>query len=202
MTPVDLCNLSSRAAPAVITLGNAGVSQLTKGKTMKFTSSARVIAAGAVGIMAAAVLTAAPASATAVGNSEGCTPGFWKNHTPWTSYEVEYSTGQTVSSMLGGYTFPASLSQFQGTTMLEALQGSGGPGVTGAAKILLRAGTAAYLNADVEILYPYRRDTTGFGGVASLKSLITSALNSQDRATMLALAAQLDAANNLGCPLS
>ena len=90
--------------------------------------------------------------------------------------------------MLGGYTFPASLSQFQSTTMLQALQGGGGSGVTGAAKILLRAGTAAYLNADVEILYPYRRDTTGFGGVASLRSLITSALNSGDRATMLALA--------------
>jgi hypothetical protein len=166
------------------------------------TSSARVIAAGAVGIIAAAILTAAPASATTSGNSEGCTPGFWKNHTPWASYEVEYSTSTTVSSMLGGYTFPAALSQFQGTTMLQALQGGGGSGVTGATKILLRAGTAAYLNADVEILYPYRRDTTGFGGVASLKSLITSALDSQDRDTMLALAAQLDAANNLGCPLS
>jgi hypothetical protein len=167
-----------------------------------FTSSARVIAAGAVGIIAAAILTAAPASATTSGNSEGCTPGFWKNHTSWASYEVEYSTGETVASMLGGYQFPAALSQFQDVTMLEALQGGGGSGVTGAAKVLLRAGTAAYLNADVEILYPYRRDTTGFGGVASLNSLITSALDSQDRATMLALAAELDRANNLGCPLS
>ena len=60
----DLCDLSSRAALTVITLGNAGVSQLTRGKTMKsVTSSARVIAAGAVGIIAAAILTAAPASA-------------------------------------------------------------------------------------------------------------------------------------------
>jgi hypothetical protein len=168
----------------------------------KFTSPVRAIAAGTVGVIAAAVLIAAPASATTVGNSQGCTPGFWKNHTNWASYDVEYSTGTTVSSMLGGYTFPAALSQFQSTTMLQALQGGGGTGVTGAAKILLRAGTAAYLNADVEILYPYRRDTTGFGGLPSLKSLITSALDSQDRDTMIALAAQLDAANNLGCPLS
>ena len=85
--------------------------------------------------------------------------------------------------------------------MLEALQGSG-PGVTGATQILLRAGVAAYLNADVEIPYPYRRWSTGFGGLQPLQTLITSAISSQDRATILALATKLDDANNLGCPLS
>ena len=73
---------------------------------------------------------------------------------------------------------------------------------TGRPVLLVFNGDHNWLNADVEILYPYRRDTTGFGGLPSLKSLITSALNSQDRDTMIALAAQLDAANNLGCPLS
>jgi hypothetical protein len=166
-------------------------------------------AGGLAAVLAlAAVVIATPAAATEAGNSQGCTPGFWKNHTDWASYSVEYSTGDTVAHMLkdpaavGDYQFPAALAQFQGITMLEALQGGGGPGVTGAATILLRAGTAAYLNADVEILYPYRRHTTGFGGVQSLQSLITSALDSQDRATMLALASVLDKANNLGCPLS
>jgi hypothetical protein len=169
-----------------------------------FTSPARAIAAGTLGVIAAAVLAVAPAAATSGGNSEGCTPGFWKNHTPWSQYDLDggYTTGTTVSSMLGGYTFTGSLTSFQSTTMLQALQGGGGSGVTGAAKILLRAGTAAYLNADAEILYPYRRETTGFGGLESLKSLITSALDSGDRDTMIALAGQLDAANNLGCPLS
>jgi hypothetical protein len=164
-----------------------------------FTSSARMIAAGAVGIIAAAVLTAAPASATLGGNSEGCTPGFWKNHTPWSQFDLDadYTTGTTVSSMLGGYSFTGSLASLQGTTMLQALQGGGGAGTIGAAKILLRAGTAAYLNADAEIEYPYRRDVDG-----GLKDLITEALDSGDRDTMIALAAELDAANNLGCPLS
>jgi hypothetical protein len=168
----------------------------------KFPSPARAIAAGTVGVIAAAVLIAAPAQATTVGNTQGCTPGFWKNHTNWASYDIGYSTSTTVASMLGGYTFKGTLTSLQSTTMLQALQGGGGSGTIGAAKILLRAGTAAYLNADVEIEYPYRRDSVGYGGLPSLKSLITSALDSGDRDTMIALAAQLDAANNLGCPLS
>ena len=159
-------------------------------------------------MVATSILTAGPASATLSGNTQGCTPGFWKNHTAWTSHAVHYTTTETVAHMLkvpgvpGDYQFPTSLAQFQNITMIDALQGGGGPGTVGAASILLRAGTAAYLNADVEILYPYRRWSTGFGGLAPLQTLITSALNSQDRATMLALATLLDNANNLGCPLS
>jgi hypothetical protein len=107
-----------------------------------------------------------------------------------------------VPGVPGDYQFPAALFSFQNETMLQALQGGGGPGVTGATQILLRAGVAAYLNADVEILYPYRRWSSGFGGLQPLQTLITSALNSQDRATMLDLATKLDNANNLGCPLS
>jgi hypothetical protein len=158
---------------------------------------------------AAAVLGTAPSAwATLSGDSQGCTPGFWKNHTDWASYAVHYAPDETVAHMLkvpgvpGDYQFPAALSSFQHETMLQALQGGGGPGVTGATQILLRASVAAYLNADVEILYPYRRWATGFGGRAPLQTLITSALTSQDRATMLDLAAKLDDANNLGCPLS
>ena len=40
------------------------------------------------------------------------------------------------------------------------------------------------------------------GGLRPLQVLITSALDSQDRDRMLALATLLDNANNLGCPLS
>ncbi len=170
--------------------------------------TARLVAGVAVGIVAATLLSTGTASATLVGNSQGCTPGFWKNHTDWTSYAVHYTPDETVAHMLkvpgvpGDYQFPAALSSFQDETMLQALQGKGGPGVTGATQILLRAGVAAYLSADVEILYPYRRWGTGFGGLQPLQVLITSALNSQDRQTMLDLATLLDNANNLGCPLS
>jgi hypothetical protein len=54
---------------------------------------------------------------------------------------------------------------------------------------LLRAGVAAYLNAVSGIGYPL--------SAAQVVSMVNAALDSNDRATMLALAAQLDAYNNL-----
>lgn len=82
---------------------------------------------------------------------------------------------------------------------LKALQGGGGPGVDGAAQILLRASTAAYLNAAHESVgYPYRR----FSEPGALKQQVNASLVRLDRDQMLTLATTLDAANNLGCPLS
>lgn len=173
-----------------------------------------VIVSALAAMFAAGAFAVAPASAVEVGNTQGCTPGFWKNHEPWSSYvQSPYSPSTTLSDLFARrnppqpytftpYQFPAALSSFNAMTMDQALQGGGGTGVSGATTILVRAATAAYLNADAEIAYPYRRWTTGFGGLAPLQALVTSAINSQDRATMVALAAQLDAANNLGCPLS
>jgi len=119
---------------------------------------------------------------------EGCTPGYWKNHpASWTGYVP----GQTAGSVfaLGG--FPSLASQ----SLLATLQGGGGSGTLGGAKILLRAAVAALLNASnpgVE----YTRTT------AEIIADVNAALASNDRATMLALAGELDADNNLGCPLS
>jgi len=131
--------------------------------------------------------------AVKIGN-EGCTPGYWKTHTEdW----EEYTSSQTLAAF--NLTFPASLADFEDLTILEALQGGGGPGLDGAVEILLRATAAAYLNAASEdVGYPYRR----FDGPGSLQSLVNSALASLDRETILDLAAELDEANNLGCPLS
>lgn len=162
------------------------------------------------------------AGATANGDTQGCTPGYWKNHT---SNWQEYTSATTLSHMLaslqitGGhyvftdYTFPAKLGTYGSTTMAAALALKGGPGVDGAAQILLRAATAAYLNAAYDVVpggseglfYPYRRwqDTT-INGVTypGLRRSVTAALDSLDRAAMLDLATALDNANNLGCPLS
>jgi len=132
------------------------------------------------------------ANATNIGN-EGCTPGYWKNHTNnWEEY--------TPASLVGNnWDLPPSLSSFNSWTFLQALQGGGGPGITGAAQILLRASVAAYLNAAHEgVGYPYRRFTDPF----NMKLQINNAFASEDRATMLALATTLDKANNLGCPLN
>jgi hypothetical protein len=147
-------------------------------------------------VLATALAVAAGGGAIAhaenIGN-EGCTPGYWKNHTD--NWE-EYKPTTTVGSV---WVLPPQLSQFSGLTFEQALQGGGGPGVTGAAEILLRASVAAYLNAAHEGLgYPYRRFNEPF----NLEAKINAALASLDRDTMLALATTLDKANNLGCPLN
>jgi hypothetical protein len=135
---------------------------------------------------------ASPVSASNIGN-EGCTPGYWKNHT--TNWE-EYTPSTQLKTI---FTFPASLAGFGDQTLLTALQGGGGPGVDGATRILMRAASAAVLNAAHEgVGYPYRRFDEPFNIVAK----VNAALASLDRQTMLTLAATLDAANNLGCPLN
>jgi len=122
---------------------------------------------------------------------EGCTPGYWKNHVA--SWELTgYSPSQTVASVFAqAGAYPA----LGGATLIAALDFAGGPGVEGAASILLRAGVAAVLNAaspDVE--YPRT--------VAEVIAQVDAALAGGDRDAMLLLAAALDADNNLGCPLS
>jgi len=123
-----------------------------------------------------------------VRGNEGCTPGYWKNHTSaWAS--TDYTTGQLVGDVFNGE--EASLS---GKTLLQALSFKGGNTIAGAEQILLRAAVAALLNAThdgVDYLY----------GEAEILAWVNAALAGNDRSTILTLAAQLDAANNQGCPL-
>jgi hypothetical protein len=124
------------------------------------------------------------------GGGEGCTPGYWKvpqHHDSW----VGYTTGQTLESV---FDLPDSLGM-DSVTLLQALQGGGGPGVTGAATILGRAATASLLNAaNPSVDFDH---TT-----AEVISSVNAAFASLNRNTMLALAASLDASNNEGCPLN
>ena len=130
-----------------------------------------------------------PSSAVNIGQ-EGCTPGYWKNHT---SNWQEYSPSQTVGSV-----FPDYKGTYATTTLAGALALKGGSTLDGARQILLRAATASVLNAAHEGLgYPYRRDS-GFRIIDTVEAALTSG----DRAAILALAATLDKANNLGCPLN
>ena len=122
---------------------------------------------------------------------EGCTPGYWKNHTgSWAG--TGYSPGQTTGSVFSGASaFPSLASQ----TLLQSLQGGGGPGTTGAARILLRAAVAALLNA-AHSGVDYPRTT------AEIIADVNAALASNNRNTMLELASELDDDNNGGCPLN
>jgi hypothetical protein len=114
---------------------------------------------------------------------EGCTPGYWKNHVE--SWQV-YAPGATLTSVFG--------SDALSGTLLDALGFGGGSGIVGAKRILLRAAAAALLNA-AHSGVDYT-ETTG-----AIIDAVTDALGGS-REEMLALAASLDADNNLGCPLN
>lgn len=151
----------------------------------------KLTAALVAGLILPLASMAPGAQATNIG-SEGCTPGYWKNHTDnWEETNpdalVKWIYSSAADTALGN------------ATLLDALQGGGGPGVEGAQKILLRAAVAAWLNAAHEGLgYPLRR----FVDPGMIKDTVNAALDSGDRRTMLRLARYLDDLNNLGCPLN
>lgn len=122
---------------------------------------------------------------------EGCSPGYWKNHTSsWPA--TGYSTSQKVWSVFSqAFRYPT----LSNSTLLQALAFQGGSGLSGAAEILLRAGVASLLNAShPSISFPRT--------AAQVITDVDSALASDSRDTMLGLAAALDADNNLHCPLN
>ncbi len=102
-----------------------------------------------------------------------------------------YAQNQTLESV---FDVPDTLG-LDNNTLLDALNYGGGSGVTGGARILLRAAVAALLNAaHPDIDYP--RTT------AEIIADVNAALASGSRSTMLELASELDADNNLGCPIN
>jgi len=123
--------------------------------------------------------------------TQGCTPGYWKQSFHSGSW-VGLTPTQTVDSVFTGV-----IAGLSGETLLDALQGGGGPGLLGAEKILLRAAVAAMLNASSgSVAYPF---TT-----AEIVSAVNTALATGNRDSILTLATTLDGANNGsgGCPLS
>jgi hypothetical protein len=117
--------------------------------------------------------------------TEGCTPGYWKNHTEaW----VGYSPDQTVDSVFTGAD-PTLGSQ----TLLEALSFQGGPDLVGKQEILLRAAVAALLNSTSGIDY-------GVGPNGVING-VNKRLASGDEKKIVNFAKKLDDRNNLGCPL-
>ncbi len=124
-------------------------------------------------------------------SNQGCTPGYWKNHTgSWPP--AGYSPSQAVDSVFANVNtyYPA----LGNATLLAALSFAGGAGGEGAAEILLRAAVAAMLNASHPgVAYP----RTAAAVIADVNTALL-----QNRDAMLALAAALDAENNRGCPLN
>ncbi|WP_172623217.1 T9SS type A sorting domain-containing protein [Flavisolibacter ginsenosidimutans] len=132
---------------------------------------------------------------TCLGN-EGCTPGFWKNHPA--VWPASYSANDLASMY---FTFPngtgsstCNLTSFGSQTLMQSLQGGGGPGINGAVTILIRAAVAGLLNAaDPRVDYPL--------SPVQLQNMVNAALATCDRNQILALGTTIDGYNNLGCPI-
>lgn len=156
-------------------------------------------------LVAGASLSVAPfAQATVAGDSQGCTPGYWKQAQHFDSWQ-EAQPGSSFENKFG---FNATSGYLDGLTMLGALQGGGGQGLEGARKVLARAAAAAWLNAAYDapdgsaMLFPWRRAAASEFGRPALVPTVRAALTGTDRQAMLDLAAWLDDDNNLGCPLN
>lgn len=124
-----------------------------------------------------------------INGSQGCTPGYWKNHLEaWLN--TGYSNGTPVVSVFN----TASPYLTGDVTLLDALKFKGGAGLDGAVRILLRAAVAALLNStSSDVAYPTY--------APYLIVDVNNAISTGNRDTMLLLADELDLNNNLGCPL-
>lgn len=81
------------------------------------------------------------------GNGDGCTPGFWKNHTSEPPWEIPTSTTLDSIFNFASTPPPPEVKSLGSKTFLEALSFMGGSTLKEKAQIMLRAAAAAYLNA-------------------------------------------------------
>lgn len=112
---------------------------------------------------------------------QGCSHGYWKNHTAsWQGFAPSATVGSVFSAAAGG--------DFASVTLLEALQLPGGRGVSGATQILLREAVAALLNA--------AHPNVNFAfSVGSVQSQVNAAISSGNRTTILNAKDVLEAEN-------
>jgi len=116
-------------------------------------------------------------------------PPRWKQKQHFDSWPAPYTPSTMLNSVFSNTGKPANM------TLLQALSFKGGSTIDGAKSILLRAAVAALLNsASPNVDYPL---TT-----VEVISKVDAALATNDRSAILMLASQLDAFNNLGCPLN
>ena len=137
---------------------------------------------------AASMATERSAQAWPVG-TEGCTLGFWKNHT---SAWVGYSPTDTI-----GATFNLTTAQtpYASNTLLEGLNFGGGKDVLGGERILFKQAIAGLLNSAPVSTTERARPPH------SIINMTRNAILSGNRDRMVNLAHQFDIRNNVGCPL-
>ena len=133
------------------------------------------------------LIAAAPGHSWNEEATEGCTPGYWKNHTEsW----VGFTPDQTLGSV---FTFPNAADPLAGATLLDALSFKGGPTVEDKEALLLHHAVAGLLNASAGLDY-----------ALSVRGVIKTANRSLARhraAKYERVKNEFDEVNNLGCPL-
>ena len=161
----------------------------SKGRLAKLVSIPVLAVAGF--LVAASIAGVGGASGTTVA-FEGCTPGYWKveqHHDSWAA--TGFTTSQTLESV---FNVPDAFG-VDNVSLVAAMSFGGGPTLTDKAKLLLHHAVAALLNsAHPDVDYP--RTT------AEVIADVNAALASGSASTMTALKNELDADNNLGCPLN
>ena len=152
-----------------------------RGRGLGIRAAALFAAVAVMGLVAAA-----PSGAWTDDPTQGCTPGYWKNHTDsW----VTYTPDQTVDSV-----FTGADPSLGSATLLDALNFKGGPHLVGKEEILLRAGVAGLLNTTAGIDYGVKP--------ANMIKAVNTALASGKLARIIRIATRIDTRNNLTCPLS
>jgi hypothetical protein len=143
------------------------------------------VAAAAVAVVS--LIAATPGHTWNEEATEGCTPGYWKNHTEsW----VGFTPDQTLGSV---FTFPNAADPLASATLLEALSFNGGPTTEDKQALFLHHAVAGLLNASAGLDYQL--------SVKGVKNTVRRALAKHRAAKYERVKDEFDAANNLGCPL-
>jgi hypothetical protein len=119
---------------------------------------------------------------------QGCSADVWNGRPEWTGTGV--APGQLVRNV---FSQSSRYGQIGNVSLRTALRFQGGSGLLGAAKLLIREGTAALLNAtSLTLEYPYTR--------SQIIVLVDGALFSGDLTRLDEVTSLLQEANEAGCP--
>jgi hypothetical protein len=150
---------------------------------------------------------------------QGCTPGYWKNNlAPWSKTTITTSDLESANNVFGPGSIAGAWLTMSGTqgyvlnkknlgayTTLAGLGFQGNTTLEGKAEILLRAGTAAALNATFTganptkaMAYPLTLTDVRAAVMGALAAPGTSA---NGYSNLVTTAAQLDRYNNMSCPI-
>lgn len=145
--------------------------------------------------LALIALNVLPAEASEL---RGATPGFWKQEQHFDIWPDGMEPCQELDQY---FMFPKELRIYTPTDdlLIDALRYKGGRTIWGGARILLRHGVAALLNAEKFGKFDEAKDGGGyFYSADEVIDLVNAALASLDRGEMLSLAEELDFYNNQG----